>query len=53
MIENNLKEMWNKCLQVIKDNVPPQSYDTWFVPIEPIKYENNNLFIQVPTQFFY
>ena len=53
MIENNLKEMWNKCLQVIKDNVPPQSYDTWFVPIEPIKYENNTLFIQVPTHFFY
>ena len=53
MIENNLKEMWNKCLQVIKDNVPPKTYDIWFVPIEPIKYENNTLFIQVPTHFFY
>ena len=53
MIENNLKEMWNNCLQVIKDNVPPKSFDTWFAPIEPIKYENNTLFIQVPTHFFY
>ena len=53
MIENNLKEMWNNCLQVIKDNVPEKSFNTWFAPIEPIKYENNTLFIQVPTHFFY
>lgn len=53
MIENNLKEMWNNCLQVIKDNVPQKSFDTWFAPIEPIKYENNTLFIGVPTHFFY
>lgn len=53
MIENNLKEMWNRCLQVIKDNVPEKTYTCWFEPIEPIKYENNTLFIGVPTLFFY
>ena len=53
MIENNLKEMWNNCLQVIKDNVPEKSFNTWFAPIEPIKYENNTLLIGVPTHFFY
>ena len=53
MIENNLKEMWNRCLQVIKDNVPEKTFTCWFEPIEPIKYENNTLFIGVPTLFFY
>ena len=53
MIENNLKEMWNRCLQVIKDNVPEKTYTCWFEPIEPIKYENSTLFIGVPTLFFY
>lgn len=53
MIENNLKEMWSRCLQVIKDNVPEKTYTCWFEPIEPIKYENNTLFIGVPTLFFY
>ena len=53
MIENNLKEMWNRCLQVIKDNVPEKTYTCWFEPIEPIKFENNTLFIGVPTLFFY
>ena len=53
MIENNLKEMWNRCLQIIKDNVPEKTYACWFEPIEPIKFENNTLFIGVPTLFFY
>jgi chromosomal replication initiator protein len=46
-------EVWNNCLAVIKDNVPGQSYKTWFEPISPVKLENNVLTIQVPSQFFY
>ena len=46
-------EIWEKCLSVIEDNIPPQSYNTWFVPINPINFENDVLTIQVPSQFFY
>ncbi len=46
-------EVWENCLTVIKDNVPGQSFKTWFEPIQPIKLENNVLTIQVPSQFFY
>ncbi len=46
-------EIWEKCLVVIKDNIPPQSYNTWFTPITPINLENDVLTIQVPSQFFY
>ena len=46
-------EVWEKCLTVIKDNIPPQNYNTWFVPITPINLENEVLTIQVPSQFFY
>ena len=41
------------CLSFIKKKIPEQSYKTWFTPIIPIKFENNILTIQVPTQFFY
>ena len=44
---------WNRCLQIIKDNVPPQTYKTWFLPIVPLKYEDKTLVLQVPSQFFY
>lgn len=45
--------VWNKCLQIIRDNVPSISYRTWFEPIQPIKLENSILTIQVPSPFFY
>ncbi len=45
--------VWNDCLRVIKENVPEQSFNTWFLPIIPMKCENDILTIQVPSQFFY
>ena len=46
-------EAWTECLQIIKDNLPFQSFKTWFEPIVPKKLDNNVLTIQVPSQFFY
>ena len=45
--------IWNKCLKIIQDNVNPQSFQTWFMPILPIGLKNNILTIQVPSHFFY
>ena len=45
--------VWNRCLQVIKDNVPSVSFKTWFEPIVPVKLRDNVLTIQVPSPFFY
>lgn len=52
MVESYVS-MWDNCLSIIKSNVPPKSFDTWFKPIKPIKFENNILTIQVPNKFFY
>jgi len=49
----NHVEVWDNCLQIIKDNIHYQSFKTWFEPITPLKIENNVLTIQVPSQFFY
>jgi chromosomal replication initiator protein len=46
-------EVWERCLKVIKDNIPFQSFKTWFEPIEPVSLEDDVLTIQVPSQFFY
>ena len=54
MTENKVFEVvWNNCLGIIKDNVSPQSFKTWFEPIKPIRLKGNVLTIQVPSQFFY
>jgi len=52
-MERNATEVWDNCLKIIKDNIHYQSFKTWFVPIQPLKLENNVLTIQVPSQFFY
>jgi chromosomal replication initiator protein len=52
-MEKNAIEVWESCLKIIKDNIHYQSFKTWFVPIQPLKLENNVLTIQVPSQFFY
>jgi len=46
-------EVWNNCLDIIKDNIQYQSFKTWFEPIIPIKLIDSILTIQVPSQFFY
>ena len=44
---------WDKCLSIIKDNIPTSSFKTWFEPIIPVKLEDKILTIQVPSAFFY
>jgi chromosomal replication initiator protein len=53
MTEKTCESVWNDCVNIIRDNVPPQSYKTWFDPIKPVKLDNKVLTIQVPSQFFY
>lgn len=52
-IINNHQEVWSRCLNVIRDNITLNSYNTWFAPIKPVRLINNVLTIQVPSQFFY
>lgn len=47
------EQVWERCLNIIRDIVEWQPFKTWFEPIKPIQLENNVLTIQVPSQFFY
>lgn len=49
----DFQEVWHSCLRIIKDNVSPISFKTWFEPIIPVKLEKSILTIQVPSPFFY
>lgn len=45
--------VWDNCLAFIKDNIQPQAYKTWFLPIKPVKLNDQVLNIEVPSKFFY
>jgi len=46
-------QIWESCLRVIKQQIPDESFRTWFEPIRPLKIYGKVLTIQVPSQFFY
>ncbi|GAB1415607.1 chromosomal replication initiator protein DnaA [Paludibacter sp.] len=52
MISHLPEKLWNKCLEIIKDNISEASYNTWFMPIVALQYEKNIFVLQVPSQFF-
>jgi chromosomal replication initiator protein len=52
-MDNKYEKIWSRCLEVIRDNISPSSFSTWFLPIKPVQLINNVLTIQVPSQFFY
>lgn len=45
-------QIWDKCLSIIKDNVSDDAFVKWFKPIVSIKYQDDCLWIQVPTHFY-
>ncbi len=45
--------VWTDCLEVVKESVGDENFNTWFKPIVPLNVEGDVLTIQVPSQFFY
>ena len=52
-LKKGISSTWENCLKIIKDNVPTQSFKTWFEPIKALKLDGSVLTIQVPSLFFY
>lgn len=52
-MSENFEKVWANCLEIIKSNVSPQVFSTWFEPIAPVALQKDILTIQVPSQFFY
>jgi chromosomal replication initiator protein len=52
-MQKDCNTVWNNCLEIIKEDVADQGFNTWFMPIVPLRLEDKSLTIQVPSQFFY
>lgn len=48
-----LEKIWTSILDIIHKNITEQQYNTWFIPIRPLSFENNILTVEVPNNFFY
>ena len=50
----NVAQQWNRCLDVIKANLPAEQFDVWFAPIVAVDHdlENNRVTLRAPSKFF-
>ncbi len=56
-MNQSLEDVWKECLDIIRDNVPQQSYKTWFEPLRAVDLKGENdvrkLTVQLPSRFYY
>ncbi|MBQ9214341.1 MAG: hypothetical protein IJ150_10445 [Bacteroidales bacterium] len=45
-------EVWEKAKNLLAEEMMPKSFETWILPIVPLKLESETLKIQVPSAFF-
>ncbi|MBR4660472.1 MAG: chromosomal replication initiator protein DnaA [Bacteroidales bacterium] len=50
-MEQNHTAVWDRCLAIIRDNIPEESFKTWFAPIKPISLEDSVLTLEVMSDF--
>src|SRR5690554_7907637 len=50
-MNNNLKELWQKTLQMVRNEITDVSYDTWIKAIEPVSIKEDQLYLCVPNDF--
>ncbi|TAF32610.1 MAG: chromosomal replication initiator protein DnaA [Cytophagales bacterium] len=43
--------IWKNCLAVIREQVTQQAYQTWFLPLRPIRLIDHILTVQSPSKF--
>lgn len=56
-MDQSADRAWDKCLEIIRDNVSRQSFKTWFQPLEAKSLEEDDdlkkLTLQLPSRFYY
>jgi chromosomal replication initiator protein len=44
--------LWEKCRDIIKENISQHNFDTWIRPIRIISLQDNCILLSVPNRFF-
>ena len=44
--------LWDKCLEILRDNLDAEQFDAWFAPIVAVDFKDDKLTLKLPSQFF-
>jgi len=46
------ENIWNESLAIIRENINPRSYQTWFAPLKAVSITDSVIILSVPNKFF-
>lgn len=49
----NCNTVWSKCLELIREEISPKAFKTWFEPVKASAYQHPVLTLQVPSMYIY
>lgn len=52
-MQDTQQHLWEKCLEIIADNISPEQFDAWFKPISFTGFKDDTLTLTVPSPYFY
>lgn len=52
MTQKSHTQLWDECLQIIRDNIRPEQFDAWFKPVVSIGFDGGVLRLRVPSSYF-
>ena len=47
----NFEELWNKVLEIVKEETNQVSFNTWFKPLKIVAYKNNTIYLETADDF--
>ncbi len=47
----SIPSLWDRCLNYLRDEVPPQQYNTWIRPLHAVESKQNGLLLLAPNRF--
>ncbi|MDD3307363.1 MAG: chromosomal replication initiator protein DnaA [Acetobacterium sp.] len=50
-MDTSFKKIWDAALEIIKPDISPTSFNTWFLKIKPINYVNNTYYFLSENEF--
>lgn len=46
-----MSSLWEKCLNYLRDEIPPQQYNTWIRPLQVVESKQNGVLLLAPNRF--
>jgi len=50
-MSQDANKLWNQCAEILRDNLTPTVYNTWFASLEVVEYQDDVLVLRVKSQF--